>query len=90
MKEQYISQRNAQILDDDWLWKYYKENGGILNSQNTFIDYFYNEKVRFNINGESFIQKQQRDLSKFFLEMDKKFKLTTLWDKEGNFIKVVV
>ena len=89
MRESYIKMRNAQILDNNWLWQYYKQNGGVVNDPEDFIDLFLNEQTTINMGGQLFVQKHPRDLSRFFSDMDKKFELITLWDKEGNFLKVV-
>jgi len=90
MKEQYIQMRNKQELNNNWLWKYYKENGGIINNPQEFINYFYFEEIPIIVNGFNVgTQKTNRDLSNFFADMDRKFELTTLWDKEGKFIRVV-
>ena len=72
MKEQYIQMRNKQELDNRFLWNYYKEQGGKMQNPNEFLQLFY----------------QVTDLSGLFDYLDKKFELTTLWDKNGNFIKV--
>ena len=90
MKSQYINMRNSQKLDNNWLWSYYKQEGGKLDNPQEFLEHFYTETTPIMVNGMFFgKQKQNRDLSEFFNDMDKKFGLTTLWDKEGNFIKVV-
>jgi hypothetical protein len=88
--EGYIKMRNAQKLDNDWLWKEYKENGGTINDPNEFLNSFYFEETPIIVNGQKVgVQKANKDLSNFFNDMDRKFGLNTLWDKEGNFIKVV-
>ncbi len=81
--------RNKQELDNNWLWSYYKEQGGKLNDPQEFINHFYFEIERIDFNGQIFEQKTRRDLSKFFEDMDRKFNIQTLWDEEGEFIKVV-
>lgn len=89
LKQRYIKQRNAQKLNNNWLWEYYKQEGGKLEDPQVFIDNFYFHITRMDINGEIFEQKHNRDLSDFFSNMDKKFGLSTLWGKDGEFIKVV-
>lgn len=90
MKQGYIKQRNSQKLDNDWLWKYYKENGGVINNPQEFINHFYFEETPIIVNGFNVgTQKTNRDLSNFFADMDRKFELTTLWNVDNTFIKVV-
>ena len=90
MKEQYITMRNSQELDDNWLWWYYKQEGGKLNNSQEFLENFYTKKEPIIFNGIFFgEQRVDRDLSNFFNDMDRKFGLTTLWSAEGNFLKVV-
>lgn len=89
MKEKYIKMRNAQKLDNQWLWEYYKQEGGKLNNPQEFIKHFYNIVETINVGGEIFEQKMKRDLSSFFSDMDRKFELQTLWNSDGSFIKVV-
>lgn len=90
MKEKYIKIRNSQKLDNNFLWEYYKSEGGKLNNPEEFLDLFYYETTDVVINGRNFgQQKTNRDLSHFFEDMDRKFGLQTLWGKNGDFIKVV-
>ena len=89
-KQTYIKMRNSQELDNNWLWKYYKQEGGKLNDPQEFLEHFYTITEPIIINGQFFGDQQvNRDLSEFFNNMDKKFGLTTLWSKEGEFLKVV-
>lgn len=81
--------RNSQKLNNNWLWEYYKQNGGKLNDPQQFIDLFYYEIQTVEMGGQIFEQRTNRDLSNFFPCMDIKFKLQILCDKEGKFIKVV-
>lgn len=91
MKEAYITMRNKQELNNNWLWQYYKMNGGVINNPQEFIDYFYNDEVPIKIKGKVIgYEKVPRDLSQFFHCMDKVFNLTTLWGVDNNFIKVVI
>ena len=90
MKEQYIQMRNKQELNNNWLWQYYKINGGAINNPQEFIDYFYNEEIPIKIKNRVIgYEKVPRDLSQFFHCMDKVFGLTTLWSGKGEFIKVI-
>lgn len=89
-REKYIKIRNFQKLDNAWLWEYYKEQGGKLTNVDEFIEHFYIIQSPIQVHGVTVgYQKANRDLSRFFEDMDKKFGLQTLWDKEGKFIKVV-
>ncbi len=82
--------RNSQKLDNQWLWEYYKSEGGKLTDVNEFIENFYIVQQPIEVHGHVVgYQRANRDLSSFFPSMDKKFGLTTVWNKEGNFIKVV-
>jgi hypothetical protein len=90
MLRDYIKMRNSQKIDNNWLWKYYKQEGGKLNNPQEFLQHFYTETTPVMVNGMYFGEEtKNRDLSEFFNDMDRKFKLNTLWDKEGKFIKVV-
>lgn len=85
----YIKMRNSQKLNDNWLWEYYKSEGGKLQDPQEFINNFYFEETPITFGGKVVgYQHSQRDLSGFFDSMDRKFGLITLWDKENNFIKV--
>lgn len=89
-KDKYIKVRNSQKIDNQWLWEYYKEQGGILTDPNEFVEYFYIMQEPIKLYGQTVgYQRANRDLGNFFQDMDKKFSLTTLWGKDGNFIKVV-
>ena len=89
-KQTYIKMRNSQELDNNWLWTYYKQEGGKLNDPQEFLKHFYIETTPIVVNGQYFGDQQvNRDLSEFFNDMDRKFGLTTLWSKEGEFLKVV-
>jgi hypothetical protein len=82
--------RNTQELDDNFLWQYYKSEGGKINNPEEFLDLFYYETTPIVVNGRNFgHQKTNRDLSNFFHCMDKVFNLTTLWDIDGTFLKVI-
>jgi hypothetical protein len=88
--ERYIKMRNSQKLDNTWLWEYYKEQGGKLTNMNEFLENFYIVQSPIEVHGHIVgYQRGNRDLSNFFEDMDNKFELTNLFDKEGNFIKVV-
>lgn len=90
MRDKYIRMRNSQELDENFLWGYYKEQGGKINNPEEFLDLFYFETTPITVNGRAFgHQKKDRDLSDFFHCMDKVFNLTTLWSTDGTFIKVV-
>lgn len=89
--EDYIKMRNSQKLDNNWLWSFYKEQGGKIADSNEFLQHFYFIQNPISFNGEIIgYEKTQRDLTSFFAEMDSKFELTTLWSKENEFLKVVV
>lgn len=89
-KEAYIKMRNSQKLDNQWLWEYYKQEGGKITDPNEFIENFYIMQQPIKIHNQTVgYQRAERDLGNFFEDIDKKFGLHTLWDKEGNFVKVV-
>lgn len=90
MIEGYKKMRNSQKLDNQWLFNYYKKKGGEISNVEQFLDIFYYESVPIMVNGLSFgVQKHNRDLGNFFEDMDKQLNLTTLWNKDGNFLKVL-
>ncbi len=90
MLQDYIKMRNSQKIDNNWLWKYYKQEGGKLNNPQEFLQHFYTETAPVMVNGMYFGEEtKNRDLSEFFNDMDRKFKLNILCDKEGKFMKVV-
>lgn len=96
--------RNSQKLDNNWLWSFYKEQGGKIADSNEFLAHFYFIQSPIQFNGQVVgYEKTQRDLSNFFSDMDKKLELTTLWEESTierdafgkevrieKFIKVVV
>lgn len=88
-KEQYIKMRNVEKLDNNFLWNYYREQGGKLTDPQEFLNRFYYTEQIINFNGQQIVQKINRDLNSFFEDMDRKFQLQTLWDVDGKFIKVV-
>jgi hypothetical protein len=82
--------RNSQKLDNNWLWEYYKQEGGKLEDPQVFINNFYFAETPIVMGGRTMgVQRENRDLSSFFEDMDRKFQLHTLWSKDGQFIKVV-
>lgn len=81
--------RNSQKLDNNWLWEYYKQNGGKLNDPQQFINLFYYEIQTVEMGGQIFEQRTNKDLSYFFPCMDIKFNLQILCNEDGDFIKVV-
>lgn len=91
IKERYIQMRNSQKLDNAWLWEYYKSEGGKeFTNMNDFLENFYIVQQPIELHGHVVgYQRANRDLRGFFEYMDKKFELTTVVNKEGNFIKVV-
>ncbi len=89
-KEGYIKMRNSQKLDNKWLWEYYKQEGGKITDPSEFIENFYIVQEPIILHGVTVgYQRGNRDLSSFFAEMDRKFELTNLFDKDGNFLKVI-
>lgn len=90
IKEGYIKMRNSQKFDNKWLWEYYKQEGGKMSDPNQFIENFYIVQEPIILHGMTVgHQRAERDLGNFFEDIDKKFSLHTLWDKNGKFIKVV-
>jgi hypothetical protein len=90
LKSTYITMRNKEKIDNNFLWKYYKEQGGKLDNPQEFINHFYTIETPIIIHGQNLgSQRQNRDLSNFFSDMDGKFELTTLWSADGKFLKVV-
>ncbi len=82
--------RNTQTIDDDFIFEYYLENGGKIKNREKFLDCFYYINTSIIINGRALGHtKSERDLSYFFEDMDRKYELQTLWDINGNFLKVV-
>jgi hypothetical protein len=90
MKEQYIQMRNKQELDNRFLWNYYKEQGGKMQNPNEFLNYLlYTEE---NIEMQGFVVGKKtvlRDFTPILNYLDKQFNLTVLYNKDGNFIKVI-
>lgn len=89
MKEGYIKMRNSKKLNNNWLWEYYKQNGGKINNPQQFIELFYYEITHIDMGGQVFEQRTNRDLSSFWTDMDHKFNLQILYTKDDKFIKVV-
>jgi hypothetical protein len=90
LRQEYIKMRNSQRLNNTWLWSYYKSKGGLLQDQQEFINNFYFIQEPIMFGGELVgYKKTQRDLSSFFEDMDVVFGVTSLWSKDGNFIKIL-
>ena len=82
--------RNSKKLDNNWLWSYYRENGGKLQDPQEFLQNFYYVKTPVTINGRVLAyNSDNRDLSNFLSDMDRKFELQILLDVNGEFVKVV-
>jgi hypothetical protein len=73
MKEQYINIRNSKQYDATWFYKYFIENGG---SKSVNINQFLQSFNFLNLN----------QVLEF---LDRKFDLTVLYNKNGEFIRVV-
>ena len=73
MKERYILMRNSKTINNRWFWDYYKNKGGVLEDWNQFALFF----------------QQSINVSELLHTLDKEYQLTTLFAKDGEFIKVV-
>lgn len=81
--------RNSSKWDLKWFYKYFLENGGNL-SQYDFYDNFQFEVEKIKVAGGYVENRRERDLQPIIAHLDRKFELTMLFDKSGEFIKVVV
>lgn len=73
MKTRYIIMRNSKTINNRWFWEFYKENGGMLDDWNQFSMLFF----------------QSFNVDEVLQSLDKRFELTTLFGKDGVFVKVV-
>ena len=74
MKERYIKMRNDRVIDWQFLYDYMLSKG-------------------FNLGVESFNAGAQHLMIKIndiLEQLDHEYELTTLYDKQGNFIKVIL
>lgn len=73
MKTRYIIMRNSKTINNRWFWEFYKENGGMLDDWNQFSMLFF----------------RSINIDEVLYNLDKRFELTTLFGKDGVFVKVV-
>lgn len=73
MKERYIEMRNSKILDWQFIYEYAISKGFTLGVQ------------EFNV-GAGYLN---MDINFVLERLDREYELTLLFDKQGNFIKVV-
>lgn len=73
MKTRYIVMRNSKTINNRWFWEFYKENGGMLDDWNQFSMLFF----------------RSINIDEVLYNLDKRFELTTLFGKDGVFVKVV-
>lgn len=80
--------RNAGKVDANWFYKYFLENGGKATPQDFYDNFFYHiEKI--TVPGGFMEHRIDRDIRPIIEHLDKKFELTLLFDKQGEFIKIV-
>jgi hypothetical protein len=88
IKQQYIQMRNAGNIDVNWFYRYFMEEGGKATPQD-FFDNFYYRIEKVPVPGGFVEHREERDLRPILTHLDKKFDLTLLFDKTGQFLKIV-
>ena len=83
--QEYINMRNSKNFDLNVFWKMYKSEGGILQNPQEFMNQFLHETQ--NLGGMEIRTKRDRDT--ILNDIDVKLGLTILFDKNGQFIKIV-
>jgi len=87
MIDKYIKMRNANQFDMQWFYNYFKEKGGKATPEQ-FQTVFHNVKEKTTVDGRDFEYLSARNFKSFVEAFDKKLGLTTIFDKEGKFVKV--
>jgi hypothetical protein len=88
MRDTYIKMRNSGKLDINWFYQYYRSEDGKADPQ-TFFDIFEYDTQKVQVPGGFIENRVPRDKKPILDHLDKKFQLTTLYSKEGKFLKVV-
>jgi len=88
MRAKYIAMRNAKRIDINWFYQYYVQEKGPIDPQK-FFDTFEYEIQRIPVPGGYVENRLERKKEPIIEHLDKKFELTLLFSKEGEFIKVV-
>jgi len=76
LKQEWIQQRNSDMFNLEWFYRYFLEKGGTPINPNQF-----GQLIQMYLG-------QNRDV--IFKQIDREFGLTMLLDKNKKFIKVVV
>ena len=89
LKQQYIQMRNSGQIDPGWFYRYFVDNGGKTTPEDFFDNFFYIiHKVQ--VPGGFMESREERDLKPILEDLDRKFELTLLFSKTGEFLKIVV
>ena len=89
LKQQYIQMRNSGQIDPGWFYRYFVDNGGKITPEDFFDNFFYIiHKVQ--VPGGFMESREERDLKPILEDLDRKFELTLLFSKTGEFLKIVV
>lgn len=83
--KEYIEMRNNKGYNLNVFWKMYKSEGGTLTNPQDFMNHFlYDIQVH-----EGVEVRMTRDINNILLGIDSKLNLTSLFDADGQFIKIV-
>jgi hypothetical protein len=88
MRDKYIKMRNSGKLDINWFYQYYRKEEGKADPQ-TFFDIFEYEVQKVQVPGGFIENRVPRNKQTILEHLDKKFELTILYSKEGQFLKIV-
>jgi len=89
MRDSYIRMRNARQIDINWFFKYYKSQGGTAEPE-LFYELFEYERIdKIEVPGGYMENKIPRNKDKLIQDVDRMFELTTLYDQNGKFLKIV-
>lgn len=80
--------RNSGHIDIHWFYRYFTDQGGKA-APGDFFDNLYYRIEKVPVPGGFVEHKEERDLRPILEHLDKKFELTLLFDKAGQFIKIV-
>lgn len=88
LKQQYIQMRNSGQVHADWFYRYFVDQGGKSTPENFFDNFFYIIH-KMEVPGGFMESREERDIRPVIEHLDKKFDLTLLFSKTGEFLKIV-
>ena len=89
MRDKYIKMRNSGKMDINWFYQYYQKEASQKLDPQTFFDVFEYDTQKVQVPGGFIENRVPRNKQSIIEHLDKKFELTTLYSKEGQFLKIV-